>query len=105
MMSEQAVSSDKDGMRGMSVGGGRGSGGGAWAGFDSSHRPFLQQEDSRKSNRQEETQYGDYRYRVQHTCSAGDGGHASYTLVHSLILAPLLCRQSSSAQRIDAVQE
>lgn len=26
-----------------------------WAGFDSSHRPFLQQEDSRKSNRQEET--------------------------------------------------
>lgn len=31
------------------------SGGVAWAGFDSSHRPFLQQEDSRKSNRQEET--------------------------------------------------
>lgn len=27
----------------------------AWAGFDSSHRPFLQQGDSRKSNRQEET--------------------------------------------------
>lgn len=27
----------------------------AWAGFDSSHWPFLQQEDSRKSNRQEET--------------------------------------------------
>lgn len=31
------------------------SGGVAWAGFDSSHRPFLQQGDSRKSNRQEET--------------------------------------------------
>lgn len=31
------------------------SGGVAWAGFDSSHRPFLQREDSRKSNRQEET--------------------------------------------------
>lgn len=29
------------------------SGGVAWAGFDSSHWPFLQQEDSRKSNRQE----------------------------------------------------
>lgn len=27
----------------------------AWAEFDSSHRPFLQQGDSRKSNRQEET--------------------------------------------------
>lgn len=27
----------------------------AWAGFESSHRPFLQQGDSRKSNRQEET--------------------------------------------------
>ncbi|TNN40672.1 UPF0606 protein [Liparis tanakae] len=27
----------------------------AWAGIDSSHRPFLQQGDSRKSNRQEET--------------------------------------------------
>lgn len=31
------------------------SGGVAWAGFESSHRPFLQQGDSRKSNRQEET--------------------------------------------------
>lgn len=31
------------------------SGGVAWAGFDSSHRPFLQQGDSRKSNTQEET--------------------------------------------------
>lgn len=31
------------------------SGGVAWAGFDSSHWPFLQQENSRKSNRQEET--------------------------------------------------
>lgn len=27
----------------------------AWTGFDSSRWPFLQQEDSRKSNRQEET--------------------------------------------------
>lgn len=27
----------------------------AWAGCDSSHRPFLQQGDSRKSNTQEET--------------------------------------------------
>lgn len=26
-----------------------------WTGFDSSHWPFLQQEDSRKSNRQENT--------------------------------------------------
>lgn len=30
------------------------SGGVAWTGFDSSHRPFLQQGDSRKSNKQEE---------------------------------------------------
>lgn len=57
-------------MRVMSDGGGLGSEGVAWAGFDSSHRPFLQQEDSRKSNRQEETQYDDYCYRIQHTCSA-----------------------------------
>lgn len=32
------------------------SGGVAWAGFDSSHWPFLQQGDSRKSNRQKDTQ-------------------------------------------------
>ena len=31
------------------------SGGVARAGFDSSHQPFLQQRDGRKSNRQEET--------------------------------------------------
>lgn len=54
MMSEGEVLSDSDEMRGGSEGVGLGSGGVAWAGFDSSHRPFLQQEDSRKSNRQEE---------------------------------------------------
>lgn len=54
-MSEEDILSDKDEMRVRTEGVGLGSEGVAWAGFDSSHRPFLQQEDSRKSNRQEET--------------------------------------------------
>lgn len=77
VMSEEILSEDE--MRVMSEGGGLGSEGVAWAGFDSSHRPFLQQEDSRKSNRQEETQYDGYGYRIQHTCSADGEGHATYS--------------------------
>lgn len=53
-MSEEDMS-DNDEMRVRSEGVGLGSEGVAWAGFDSSPRPFLQQEDSRKSNTQEET--------------------------------------------------
>lgn len=57
MLAEDVMLSDKD-KNGVEAWGVKlDSGGVAWAGFDSSHRPFLQQEDSRKSNRQEETQY------------------------------------------------
>lgn len=83
MMSKEEVLSDKDEMRVRSEGGGLGFGGVAWAGFDSSHRPFLQQEDSRKSNRQEETQYDELRYRIQHTCSADHHATCSASTAHS----------------------
>lgn len=50
------VMSDRE-EKGVKAGGvGLDSGGVAWAGFDSSHRPFLQQGDSRKSDRQKDTQ-------------------------------------------------
>lgn len=68
IMLEEEVLSDRDEMRAGSEGGGLGFGGVAWAGFDSSHWPLLQQKDSRKSNRQEETQQDDERCRIQHTC-------------------------------------
>lgn len=55
MLAEDVMLSDKD-KNGVETWGVKlDSGRVVWAGFDSSHRPFLQQEDSRKSNRQEET--------------------------------------------------
>lgn len=55
MVAEEVILSDEEEKRVEAWGVELDSGGVAWAGFDSSHRPFLQQGDSRKSNRQEET--------------------------------------------------
>lgn len=51
VVTEEVIFSDEE-EKGVELGSG---GVSAWAGFDSSHWPFLQQGDSRKSNRQEET--------------------------------------------------
>lgn len=53
MVAEEMILSDEEENRVEAEGVELDSEGVTWAGFDSSHRPFLQQEDSRKSNRQE----------------------------------------------------
>lgn len=66
-MEERVILSEREG-RGIKADGVElDSGVVAWTGFDSSRWPFLQQEDSRKSNRQEET--------LRTITSATDSGH------------------------------
>lgn len=66
----------------------------AWAGFDSSHRPFLQQGDSRKSNKQEETlsttttatglkTHAQLRYTTRHHANSTQSKDASQLLLCS----------------------
>lgn len=52
----------------------------AWAGYDSSHRPFLQQGEQKEQHTRRDTQYYNYHYRTQDTCSVHNAkDHANNT--------------------------
>lgn len=75
VVTEEVIFSDEE-EKGVELGSG---GVSAWAGFDSSHWPFLQQGDSRKSNRQEETLSTTQYYSVLLLLQGKTHAHFSYT--------------------------